>query len=107
MMSGMPRLSARLPPAGCLDDRFGSPRRIGRRGRGGVGGIAVELAAEFVEFGLQLGDLLLGLLQSNAELAALRTGELRGRRHLAHSLITIPRPKRIARNLSIIRSASA
>ena len=81
----MPRLSARLAAAGGLDDRFGSRRWIGRRGRGGVGGVAVELAAEFVEFGLQLGDLLLGLLQSNAELAALRTGELRGRRHLAHS----------------------
>ena len=43
MMSGMPRLAARFPPGGCLDDRLGGPRRIGRRGRGGVGGIAVQL----------------------------------------------------------------
>ena len=44
MMSGMPRLAARFPPRGCLDDRLGRPRRIGRRGRGAIGGIASELA---------------------------------------------------------------
>ena len=107
MRSRMARLSARLTAAGGLDNRFGSRRWIGRRGRGGVRGVTVELAAEFVEIGLQLGDLLLGLLQSHSELAALRTGELRGRSRLAHSLITILRPERIARNLAIIRSPSA
>ena len=107
MRSRMARLSARLTAAGGLGDRFGRRRWIGRRGRGGVRGVTVELAAEFVEIGLQPGDLLLGLLQSDSELAAPRTGELKGRRHLAHSLITIPRPERIAWNLAIIRSTSA
>ena len=57
---------------GGLDDRLGGPRWIGRRGRGGVGGVAVELAAEFVEFGLQLGDLLLGEFQ-RGQLSTVRT----------------------------------
>ena len=107
MRAGMPRLAARLASARRLDDRLGSPRRIGRRGRGGIRGVAVELAAEFVEFGLQPGDLLLGLFQdASAELAALRTGDPRGRRHLAHTLITIGRPRRVAKDLVILRSAS-
>ena len=36
MVSRMPRLSAWLTSGRCLDDRFGSPRWIDRRGRGGV-----------------------------------------------------------------------
>ena len=49
----------------------------------------MELAAELVEFGLQPGDLLLSLFQRGAKLSALRTGRPRGRRGIAHTLITI------------------
>jgi hypothetical protein len=49
----------------------------------------VELAAEFVEFGLQPGDLLLGEFQRGAEACALRTGGPRGDRKIAHRLITV------------------
>jgi hypothetical protein len=52
MMSGMPSLPARFASAGCLDHRLGCPKRIGRRRCRGVGGIATQLRAEFVDIGL-------------------------------------------------------
>src|SRR5262245_18182517 len=89
MRSGMPRLSARPAPAGGLHDRLGGARWIRRRGRGGLGGVAVELAAEFVEFGSQPGDRLLSPFQRGAHLAAFRTSRPRDRGGIAHTLITI------------------
>ena len=56
MMSGMPPLAARFPSRGCLDDRLGRPRRIGRRGRGAIGGIAAQLSEEFLDLGFQDDD---------------------------------------------------
>jgi len=90
MRSGMSRLPARLAPALGLDDRLGSPRWIGRRRRGGVGGVAVELAAEFVELGLQEGDLLLSHFQGGAELSAFRTGRPGSGGQIAHTLTIRP-----------------
>lgn len=52
MMSRMPRLPAWRASGRCLDHRFGGPGWIDRRRRGGVGGIAVQLTAQVVEFGL-------------------------------------------------------
>ena len=90
MRSGMSGLPARLAPALGLDDRLGSPRWIGRWGRGGVGGVAVQLAAEFVELGLQEGDLLLSHLQGGAERSAFRTGRPRNGGQIAHRLTIRP-----------------
>ena len=85
MMSGMSWLPARLASAGRLDHRLGGPRRIGRRGRGGVGGVAIELAAEFVDFGLQTRDQEPSLVQRGPESAAFRTGGRRARGKIGHS----------------------
>ena len=56
MMSRMPRLAARFSPRRCLDDRLGRPRRIGRRGRGAIGGIASKLREKFSDLGFQDGN---------------------------------------------------
>ena len=56
MMSGMPPLATRFPSRRCLDDRLGRPWRIGRRGRGAIGGIASKLREEFSDLGFQNGN---------------------------------------------------
>ena len=72
MMSGMPRLAARFPPRGCLDDRLGRPRRIGRRGRGAIGGIASNLREEFSDLGFQGGDPGQGSVEFSTQPGAFR-----------------------------------
>jgi hypothetical protein len=52
-VSLMPWLPAWLTTAGCLDDRLGCPRWIGRRGCGAIGVIASELTEEFTDLGFQ------------------------------------------------------
>jgi hypothetical protein len=52
-MSG---LSAGTPPTRRLPERLGSVRRIGRRGRRAIGGIASELKEKFFDLGFKRDD---------------------------------------------------
>ena len=79
MMSLMPRLPARLTSCGCLDDRFGRPQRIGRRGRRAIGGIALELKEKFLDLGFERDDPSEGHVKFTTQPQATRTFRAFGR----------------------------
>ena len=63
VIAAMPGLTAGLAPGGRLGCGLGSVEGIGRRGRGAIGGIALELDGEFFELSLEDGDLSQGQVE--------------------------------------------
>src|SRR5271157_3422540 len=78
MMSGMPRLAARLAPTGGLDHWLGSVRGIGRRRDRGIRRIPVEPFLKVTDSGLKLSDPL-------AELSTVRAIRNWRRQLVAHA----------------------
>ena len=78
MMSGMPRLAARLAPTGGLDHWLGSVQGIGRRRDRGIRRIPVEPFLKVTDSGFKLSDPL-------AELSTVRTIRNWRRQLVAHA----------------------
>jgi hypothetical protein len=55
-MSSMAGLPTPASPGRALDDWLGSAQRIGRRGRGTIRGVALELSEELADLSLKDGD---------------------------------------------------
>jgi hypothetical protein len=84
VMSAMAELSSGVSSRRTLDDRLGGVERVGRRGRGTIRGVALQLSEEFSDLGFEHGDPGRGNVQLATKPSTLRAIRTWGRSERTH-----------------------